>query len=901
MLSSKSKSSGLAEALNQKTPPTASKVSKLNRAGSTKSVRESPSQQQQQNARIPLDKLPASADSKSAGPMNPKPRITPRISTPPDKQSRPLKPSELQAQLNAVQDDLKKAKERTAAIEKEKIRVLEDLKNAIKIADEANEKLEQALAAQKEAEEAAEIEKFHAVELETAGIEVAKRKEEEWSRKLETTQKQLSAETEALSSRTKELEIAKDELAKIIADKNSATSRADEVSKIAEANAKKAEALAGEVSHLKSLLRSELEKKSKEAAEIIKKLESETTVLKAEIKKAKASEEKLIVLEKSVQGLKIEVENAKKAESEMHRLVDEWKTKAQLLEVKFGEADRSNKSKEDTLADMVKKLEYSSAHLQDKESEISNLRDKIEILDREVVRYKEEVDESTRLLDEAKKEVHEFRTTVEDLQLKLQMLEDAKNEAVNNATKASLKFENLEEDRKKLLEEMDKQKAEFSESSQLLEEARKEAAELGMTIEALNSKIHTLEEAKEEAINNEKITSSKVGSLLEEKDKLLRELETNKEEGEKAKKAMEDLASALHEVTSQVREAQDEVAAKQTQFELAQSQVKELESELKNTKEKYEVMLDEVNYEAVCLRKTIEKLEEEAKISKNERHSRELDLASAVKKSEEEVGAIKLEMEKLLEVIKGKDREIQAAKEDGVQLQNKLKQVESTITEANLTAEEAKTECLRLNERLLDKENELKSITHENDEMQSREAAALAKIDKLSMLLAEATAKKAEENGSVNSTEKSSTEKDNTEKPSSLQKLMCSPTEQVVGREAERPTEKVEECHKEDNKNLEAENGKGKAEEDEPIVAVTESSKIAENHLAKEREHDAESSDEEQESNVDDSIFNHADGLNPEDVENGSTSPLNHQNPQKKKKPLLKKFGSILKKRGHFK
>uniref|UniRef100_A0A6V7QZ30 Uncharacterized protein n=1 Tax=Ananas comosus var. bracteatus TaxID=296719 RepID=A0A6V7QZ30_ANACO len=394
MLASKSKSSGLAEALNQKTPPTASKVSKLNRAGSTKSVRESPSQQQQQNARIPLDKLPASADSKSAGPMNPKPRITPRISTPPDKQSRPLKPSELQTQLNAVQDDLKKAKERTAAIEKEKIRVLEDLKNAIKIADEANEKLEQALAAQKEAEEAAEIEKFHAVELETAGIEVAKRKEEEWSRKLETTQKQLSAETEALSSRTKELEIAKDELAKIIAAKNSATSRADEVSKIAEANAKKAEALAGEVSHLKSLLRSELEKKSKEAAEIIKKLESETT----------------------------------KAESEMHRLVDEWKTKAQLVEVKFGEADRSNKSKEDTLADMVKKLEYSSAHLQDKESEISNLRDKIEILDREVVRYKEEVDESTRLLDEAKKEVHEFRTTVEDLQLKLQMLEDAKNE-----------------------------------------------------------------------------------------------------------------------------------------------------------------------------------------------------------------------------------------------------------------------------------------------------------------------------------------------------------------------------------------------------------------------------------------------------------------------------------------
>ncbi|XP_072962528.1 uncharacterized protein [Typha angustifolia] len=828
MLASKSRS-GVSEASsNKSTPPSSTKttllvprVARLSKTGPTKSDHDSASPQH--NARVPLDKSPASVDSKNTAERR-SPKITPRINTPSDKQSQILKPSELQAQLAVVQEDLKKAKEQLTLIEKEKTQVLEELKDARRLTDETHEKLEEALAAQMRAEETSEIEKFRAIELEQASIDAAQQKEEEWKKRLEAVEEKQTTDAAALVATTKELERVKHELAKSVDAKHTAMSHADDVIKIAKLNAEKVELLSAEVSRLKVLLDSELESKAKEAADIIKRLESEVSVLKAELEKAKAAEEKLTEMETLIEGLTIDVANAKRAESDAGQLVDEWKMKVELLEIRLQELDQSNKSKDESLSSVIEKLEETSALLQDKDSDISHLKEKVELLELEAAKHKEGANES----------------------------------------------------------------------SQQFDAAQQEALELKTTIEGLKSKLQTAEEAKMEAINNEKIATSKIESMLEERNKLLIELETTKDDGEKVKKAMEDLASALHEVSYDTREAQERVLEKQAEIENAQSEIEELKATVKKCQESYKIMLDEANYETVCLRKTVEQLEAEAKNSKDDWRLKEISFMSSVNKSEEEMSAIKLEMDKVQESLRGAEREIQAARKDESQLLNKLRQVESKIVEANLTGEEAKAEGFRLKERLLDKENELQSIIQENEELRIREAAALAKIDELSALLSEATAKKAEVNDALTEAEKSTVLTKSISPPAEnvYEEVEVIPTSEVL-------TVEVEECHK-DNKNRLEENGKENADEEPVIVDIKmwESSKIIENDLSKEGGHESESVDEE--SNVDDSIFNQTNGSSLEKMESRETSPpKQQQQKQRKKKPLLKKFGSLLKKKTH--
>ncbi|KAL9680982.1 hypothetical protein QQ045_012763 [Rhodiola kirilowii] len=78
-------------------------------------------------------------------------RRSPRLTTPPEK-IHAAKESENQAKLNDLQEDLKKAKEQLALLENEKAAAVSEFKEAKRIADAANEKLSEALVAQKRAE-----------------------------------------------------------------------------------------------------------------------------------------------------------------------------------------------------------------------------------------------------------------------------------------------------------------------------------------------------------------------------------------------------------------------------------------------------------------------------------------------------------------------------------------------------------------------------------------------------------------------------------------------------------------------------------------------------------------------------------------------------------------------------
>ncbi|PSS04571.1 WEB family protein [Actinidia chinensis var. chinensis] len=471
--------SSLSEPSNNKASPATPRVSKLTR-GVAKSDADSPSPLQ--NPRLSVDRSPRSINSKPTVD-----RRSPKLATPPEKQpTRVLKGSELQAQFSLLQEDVKKAKEQLVLVEKEKAHAIEELKEAQRLGEEANEKLREALVAQKRAEENSEIDKFRAVEMEQAGIEAAQKKEEEWQKELEAVRNQHALDVSALLSATEELQRVKQELAMTCDAKNQALGHADDATKIAEFNAEKVEVLSAELVRLKALLDSKLETEANENTRLVSELNSEIETLKRELEKVKSYEEKLQEKEASIEQLNIDLEAAKMTESYARNLVEEWQMKVEDLEVQAEEANRLERSASESLESVMKQLEGSNDLLHDAKSEIASLKEKVGLLEMSFGRQRGDLEESERLCDMAKEE----------------------------------------------------------------------AADMARKLDCLKSKLETVKEEKTQALNHEKLAAASVQTLLEEKNKLINELETSRNEEEKSKQAMESLSAALHEVSSESREDQ---------------------------------------------------------------------------------------------------------------------------------------------------------------------------------------------------------------------------------------------------------------------------------------------------------------------------------------------------------
>ncbi|VAH36358.1 WEB family protein At5g16730, chloroplastic-like [Triticum dicoccoides] len=715
------------------------------------------------------DKSPRSADRKSPKGATPT-RITATTPPPAEKQGKAGKPSperqaakpsqELQAQLDAVQEALKKAMGQLVEKEEEKGKVLEELECAKKVADEANAKLKEALDVQSRT---VEIQKVHSMEPEqVSNNDSAHGEEDELRRKLKSMQSQQEADAAALHSTVEQLEKARYELADAIDAKNWALSQADDAMRACEVNTQKIELLNAEVERLKGLLDSEVESKSREAADQIGKLEAENSVLKLELQKAKLAEKKVIELEGVVEQLRVDVANAKKECSKSDELANELKKKVQLLEFQLEEADQSLILKGKSLDSVMEELDETSTLLKDKESEAAVLHDNVRSLEDEVTRLKEEIDVTSERLDAAEKDASDLIAEIEELRMKLQAVEDEKTKA----------------------------------------------------------------------LNNDQLASSEIAALTEQKNELTKELEASKDEVEKVKKAMEGLASALHEMSAESREAQEKYLIKQEEIEHARAQVEELNNSLQNAKESYEVMLDEVNYEKVCLKKSVERMEAEAKNVSEEWQSKELSFVNSIRKSEEEIVAVKAQMDKYLAVVNEKEAE-------NTELLEKMNHLEAQLVEANKASEEAKAETRQLKDKLLDKENELQNIQEENEDLQAKESAASEKIKELSFLVP---------NGTTNGGNK-----------------------------------------EEDNEN-------GGGVDDEPVVVVAkmwENSKVTDYDSSKEKENDGES-EVDLESNKGDSGLD-SNGLQSAKLNNGITSPTKQQQQKKKKfkfSGLLKKKSS---------
>ncbi|CAA2981791.1 WEB family At3g02930, chloroplastic-like [Olea europaea subsp. europaea] len=836
------KSRSLSETPNKKASPATPRVSKPSR-GISKSEVDSPSPLQQSSL-FSVDRSPRSVPSKPT-----LDRRSPKFTTPPDKKAtRILKPSELQAELNLALEDLRKAKEKLVLVEKEKAQALDELKEAQRLTEEANEKLREALLAQKRAEEDAEIEKFRTVEMEQAGIEAAQKKEDEWREELIAVRNQHALDVATLLSATQELQKVKQELAMTSDAKNQALGRANDATKIAEIHSEKVEILSAELIRLKSLLDSRLEMEANENNKIVEKLKLEIEFLRLELEKTRGYEEKLSENEVTLEQLNVDLEAAKMAESYACNLVEEWQTRVEELEVQVEEAKHLERTASESLESVMKQLEGSNDSLHVAESEIISLKEKLALQEISIGRHNGDLEESECLLQQAKEE----------------------------------------------------------------------ASEMAKKVEFLTSELETVKEEKTLALNNEKLAADSLQALLEEKERLINELGNSRDEEEKGKKAMESLASALHEVSSEAREAREKLLSFEVEHGIYESRIDDLKLIVKATKEKYETMLDAAKQEIDILTNSVEQSKQEYQNMKAEWEQKEIHLINCVKKTEDDNSSKEKEISRLVNSLKVAEEEACASRIEEDHLKNSLEEAASEVIYLKKVLGESKDESMRLKENVMDKENELQNILQENEELRSREAASIKKVDELSKLLEEALAKKqSEDNGGLTDCEKDYdmlpkvvefSEQNGAREVKPMIELQPQQSEQPV---KENPYELNKDfIDMSDQANKEVENLNGKLSEyenrekecDESAggnFKMWESCKIEEKDFSPDGGPEHESFEEELDSKMEggDNCDQINGSLSTENHENGGTSPSKQQS-QKKKKPLLHKFGSLLKKKG---
>ncbi|XP_031277106.1 WEB family protein At3g02930, chloroplastic-like [Pistacia vera] len=852
-MSTKSKSS-LSETPSKPSPATP-RVSKLSR-GVAKSEADSPSPLQ--NARLSVDRSPRSTNSKpTIDRRSPKVTTTPpakagtpptKAGTPPEKpQSRLVKGSELQVQLSLAQEDLKKAKDQIALIEKEKVQAIEELKEAQRVADEVNEKLREAVVAQKRAEEDSEIEKFRAVEMEQAGIEAAQKKEEEWQKEIEAVRNQHALDVAALLSTTEELQRIKQELAMTSDAKNQALSHADDATKIAEIHAEKVEILSSELSRLKALLDTKRESETIENKEVVLKLEEEVESLKQKLEKSKSIEEKLMEREASIEQLNVELEAAKMAESYARNLVEEWKTRIEELEMQAEEAHKLKRSASESLDSVLRQLEGNNDLLHEAESEIASLKEKVGLLEMTIGRQRGDLEESERCLDTAKNETSEMAKTVESLKSELETVKEEKVQALNNEKLAASSVQNLLEEKNKLINEL--------ENSQEEEEKSKKA------MESLASALHEVSaearEAKEKLLSSQNERESFQAQIKDDLKLVL------KATNEKYESMLDDAKHEIDLLSNTIQQSKNELQKSKAEWEEKEIHLVDC---VKKSEEESTSMEKELNRLVNLLKQN----EEEASAKKEE----EAQLRESLKEVEAEViylqealGQAKAESMKLKESLLDKETELQSVVQENEELRATEAASLKKVEELSKLLEEALT----------------KKQSEENGELTDSEKDydLLPKVVEFS-----------EENGHV-SEDKS---KMDLPPPPVKEQKVEDPKEENNGFNNEN-VEKVD--AKLENANGKPKDDESKEKEDDSVEVefkMWESCKI-EKELSPDREPEKESFEEEVNSKVDGSEIDQINGLSSiENVEDGATSPTKQQQ-QKKKKPFIRKFGSLLKKK----
>lgn len=580
-----------------------------------------------------------------------------------------------------------------ALLENEKAKALNELKEARKEAEEAYGKLDEALEAQKKAEEKFEIEKFEAVE---AGIEAVQRKEDEWKKELENIKNQHAFDSAALRI---ELEKVNQELAAANVAKSKVLSQADDASKVAAIHAEKVEILSSELIRLKALLDSTREKETISNNEIASKLGAEIVVLKRELEKARCFEAEVKELEMIIEKLKVDLEAAKMAESYAHGSAEEWHNKANELEEQLEEANELERSASVSLVSVTKQLEGSNDRLHAMGSEMTDLKEKIGLLETKVARQKEDLEESEKRLEISEEELSKIEEEAWKLKNELETVKEEKNQTLKKEQDATSNVEKLLEEKNKILSELEMSKDEEEKSKKAMEslasalqEVSSEARELKekllsqvdqnyetqiedlkLVIKATNEKYEKmLEEARHEIdvlvsaveqtkkqfessmvdwemretglVNHVKIFDEEVSSMGKEMNRLGNLVKRTKEEADAAWKKESEMRDSLKEVEDEVIYLQEALRESKTESLKLKEKMLDKETEFQSVvheNDELRVKQDDSLYKITELSKLLEDAlvtkhrEENGELSESER---EYDLLPKVVEFSEENG-----------------------------------------------------------------------------------------------------------------------------------------------------------------------------------------------------------------------------------------------------------------------
>ncbi|KAF8406048.1 hypothetical protein HHK36_008128 [Tetracentron sinense] len=426
-------------------------------------------------------------------------------------QKRVVKGSEMQQHMGQFQEELMKTKEQLMAVEEEKDRLLDELREMKKVAQEANMRLSEALT-----QGSSEIEKSRVEELEKARIESAKKREQVWQLELEVVQKQHALDVEALSSAAQELNVVSQKLASALKVKDAALKEAEDVQNFSEVNAKMMADLSVELNSVRELLtNSNLELEVKE---------KEIEYLKHKLVKAQHIQVELEEKEVSLDKLKQELSNAKLSGTHAVDFLSESKIRVQSLETELKQAKESETKNFDSLNTQTKQLEQTKILLEESKLEISSLREKVESLEGSVAQSSRELNVSHHSLEKAKLNKQSMKKTFETLKPEDQVVKESLACAQEGEKIASSKATSS------LSEELSLLRTELKSATEAEEESKKAMDDLALALkevateanqvkEKLRSTQSEIENARGEAEHSKqmvKSTEDKFGALLDE-------------------------------------------------------------------------------------------------------------------------------------------------------------------------------------------------------------------------------------------------------------------------------------------------------------------------------------------------------------------------------------------------
>ncbi|XP_020255778.1 putative WEB family protein At1g65010, chloroplastic isoform X2 [Asparagus officinalis] len=314
-----------------------------------------------------------------------------------------------------------------------------------------------------------------------------------------------------------------------------------------------------------------------------------------------------------------------------------------------------------------------------------------------------------QLQEELRKAREERTRALEDLE---ELRSNKRMSALSNKEELDAlekKVEKAKESERKMLEAMISQTKQLEQTKILLEEAKLE-------IRSLHDNIKSLEENSSCNIRENIEKQQRPSDVIPAREEIIslkNELKLATRAEEKSKKAMDDLAVALKEVTTEVSQMKAELSTTQSELEKAKLESERSKSLVKITDDKLRAALED----AERLR-----LDSEDYVAgwKEKEHG----IMSCIKMSEEENAKLKLENKKLLESLRG-------SREETSKLRDIVKQALNEATVVKEALEIVRNENSHLKDLLSVKESSLQCIKQEFECLKVSEAAAVDSVKEL--------------------------------------------------------------------------------------------------------------------------------------------------------------------------